>query len=955
MKWYRNLRIVLSVEDKLLFLEQLIHAMPVPAEGQVLPLDVLNTHTVWVKASKKIASPMLMTMDLDNQKNLEHLGAYDMLKELKMFKGKTVIELHAMLKLHEQTLPPKEAAPALYAIRAGRIQKTKRRNHIRLLRGIKGKAKQRWAKHLCQCHLLLPNPRILQHPRRIIQQRMRSATNVVPYSPRYDVLRSYAPIPGCPYGLFMGGYPVSGYGLGQVSPRVLWGPLPMPLFPAYLNGGHGLMGMAANGYNRIVGARTKWDAESIRFDEEDIVIRDARIVKGKEVVDDDLRKPFKEAMKTPLTRRIIEFAHRPARGWFERLLANSIDKWADPREAFTYRYSVRKMCFKEPYEITKIIRRANESLTAFKERWTIETGFIMGVLEVMKISSFMDSLKFLKLAKLFSDKASTTLTEMMRRLDDFIRLEKDFAQTELPKGETGEQHQKLYFPSLEAALESDMLNQFDKGRAAKRKRESKGGWLLTGKDNQHEGISDEPLLVEAEVEGYLVRKIYVDGGELVEVMFEHCFKNLSQRIKARLKETQIDLVGFAREAAKPLGKIDLEVCFGRMGLKALRDIPSTIHTMMKFPTPRGTASWSPEAYVDDMVVKSDDEKMLPADVAETFDNLRRINMKLNLKKCSFGVEEVKFLGYMVTFKGIRANPKKTSVLADLHLPRTLKEIEVGIVTSAHDKETEASRKLTKYDVELRTYNITFEPRNAMKAQVLADFIFETSDDESPENYFRSPKQIPERDATEEWVFLWTGHQARRVPGQVLVLIGPSRIKHTDALLLTFDSTNNEAEYEALLTGLRITREIGIQNLAVKVDSKLVSSQINRNYVVSSANMMNKLTSMAFNHLTKEVLVEVLNERSTKRKEISMIVKEEGDNWMISVLGERRSCGIHCGPQAIVRKALRQGYYWPTMHEDAKKEIQRIRKVRMFQEQYPQNKVQQMRGARGRAYAIDGGI
>ncbi|PWA40863.1 RNA-binding protein 1 [Artemisia annua] len=64
----------------------------------------------------------------------------------------------------------------------------------------------------------------------------------VPYSPRYDVLPSYAPIPGYtgyPYGMFTGGYPVNGYGLGQVSPRIPWCPLPMPVYPTYLNGGHG--------------------------------------------------------------------------------------------------------------------------------------------------------------------------------------------------------------------------------------------------------------------------------------------------------------------------------------------------------------------------------------------------------------------------------------------------------------------------------------------------------------------------------------------------------------------------------------------------------------------------------------------------------------------------------------------------------------------------------------------
>ncbi|GJV76279.1 ALP1-like protein [Tanacetum coccineum] len=104
-----------------------------------------------------------------------------------------------------------------------------------------------------------------------------------------------------------------------------------------------------------------------------------------------------------------------ARGWFERLPHDSINEWADLREAFAARFSVRRACFKEPYEITKIIRKANESLTTFKERWTVETGFIMGVPEVMKIMSFMDSVKSPDLAKRFLDKVPTMVNEMMER------------------------------------------------------------------------------------------------------------------------------------------------------------------------------------------------------------------------------------------------------------------------------------------------------------------------------------------------------------------------------------------------------------------------------------------------------------------------------------------------------------------------------------------------------------
>nr|GEW87200.1 hypothetical protein [Tanacetum cinerariifolium] len=126
---------------KLPFLERPIPAMPVLRDGQVLPLDVLNTHTAWVKASKEIVGLMLMTMDPDIKKNLEHLGAYDVLKELKTFMGKTVTEFHAMLKLHEQTLSLKEAAPALHAIKAERIQKNQKKKSHKAAKGNQGKGK----------------------------------------------------------------------------------------------------------------------------------------------------------------------------------------------------------------------------------------------------------------------------------------------------------------------------------------------------------------------------------------------------------------------------------------------------------------------------------------------------------------------------------------------------------------------------------------------------------------------------------------------------------------------------------------------------------------------------------------------------------------------------------------------------------------------------------------------
>ncbi|CAI9297664.1 unnamed protein product [Lactuca saligna] len=67
-----------------------------------------------------------------------------------------------------------------------------------------------------------------------------------------------------------------------------------------------------------------------------------------------------------------------------------------------------------------------------------------------------------------------------------------------------------------------------------------------------------------------------------------------------------------------------------------------------------------EVYVDDIVIKRKNEINLLSDIAEIFDTLRKANMKLNPKKCTFGVETGQFLGYMITKEGIQANPEKKS-------------------------------------------------------------------------------------------------------------------------------------------------------------------------------------------------------------------------------------------------------------------------------------------------------
>ena len=75
-----------------------------------------------------------------------------------------------------------------------------------------------------------------------------------------------------------------------------------------------------------------------------------------------------------------------------------------------------------------------------------------------------------------------------------------------------------------------------------------------------------------------------------------------------------------------------------------------------------------EVYVDDILVKSQDEGRHLDDLQETFDTLRQYHMKLNPSKCAFGVSSGTFLGFMVSHRGIEANSDKIQAILDMKSP-----------------------------------------------------------------------------------------------------------------------------------------------------------------------------------------------------------------------------------------------------------------------------------------------
>lgn len=82
-----------------------------------------------------------------------------------------------------------------------------------------------------------------------------------------------------------------------------------------------------------------------------------------------------------------------------------------------------------------------------------------------------------------------------------------------------------------------------------------------------------------------------------------------------------------------------------------------------------------EAYIDDMIVKSRTDEEHLADLKETFETLSDYKMKLNPKKCTFGVRAGKFLGFMIDQSGIEANPDKVKAVQNMKTPSSLKEVQ----------------------------------------------------------------------------------------------------------------------------------------------------------------------------------------------------------------------------------------------------------------------------------------
>jgi ribonuclease HI len=361
-------------------------------------------------------------------------------------------------------------------------------------------------------------------------------------------------------------------------------------------------------------------------------------------------------------------------------------------------------------------------------------------------------------------------------------------------------------------------------------------------------------------------------------------------------------------------------------------------------------------YVDDIIVKSTKQENHIADLQETFANFRQAGLKLNPEKCVFGVKKGKFLGCLVSTKGIEANPSKIEAILRMEPPSTnkgaqrltgrlaslnrfisrsaernlpffeilksakvfqwgpaqqkafkeLKQYLIDLTTltppmpgaplllyvaASHSavsvalvqeklegqikkqapvyfvsevlslskknytelekvlyavlmasrklwhyfqayhiivpssqplkdimRNREATERIEKWATELNEFSIDYVHRSSIQSQALADFIADWMPGAQEEEANKDAKA---------WTVFCDGSWGTFSAGAAVVLVAPSKVRTCYAARLNFSCTNNIAEYEALLLGLRKLKVMGIRRAVLKTDSQVISGHVDK--------------------------------------------------------------------------------------------------------------------------------
>ncbi|XP_016173755.1 uncharacterized protein LOC107616294 [Arachis ipaensis] len=319
-----------------------------------------------------------------------------------------------------------------------------------------------------------------------------------------------------------------------------------------------------------------------------------------------------------------------------------------------------------------------------------------------------------------------------------------------------------------------------------------------------------------------------------------------------------------------------------------------------------------EVYVDDILVKTKDKADLLTDLSQVFNTIRMHGMRLNPAKCTFVVEAGKFLGFMLTQRGIESNPDKCRVVLEMKIPTCLREVQQlngRLATLSRFLAGSALRTLPLFSLLRKGCQFEWTPRCKEAFQEFKRFLSQPPILTRPKNgeklvlylsvadkavslaliredevgqhpmYFTSKflqgpelryqklekfayalivasrrlrpyfqahtikvrmnqpmKQILQIDITGRMVQWAIELSEFDLSGADIILVSQEGTQIEIFLKFEFPASNNQAEYEALIAGLKLAEEVGTTKVVVFSDSQVVTSQINGEYQAKDSNM-----------------------------------------------------------------------------------------------------------------------
>ncbi|XP_057723565.1 uncharacterized protein LOC130939480 [Arachis stenosperma] len=195
----------------------------------------------------------------------------------------------------------------------------------------------------------------------------------------------------------------------------------------------------------------------------------------------------------------------------------------------------------------------------------------------------------------------------------------------------------------------------------------------------------------------------------------------------------------------------------------------------------------------------------------------------------------------------------------------------------------AGRMMT-WSIELSQYDIRYEPRQAIKAQAMADFLVEVTGD-------------PSEDVGTRWKLHVDGASNQTFGGAGIILESPVGVVYEQSVRFEFPISNNQAEYEALIGGLTLAAEVGARRLEICSDSQVVTSQVNGSYQAKDPLLQKylekvKSLSQKFEEVTVHHVPRERNIRADLLSKLASTKPGEGNRSLIQGMTREPAITLH---------------------------------------------------------------